>query len=381
MSGRTADDEAAAGLRRRLAATLRANGDLLSAGWETAVRAAPRHAFLPRFFGRQRADGTWPVVTPEAVGTSRWLELVYTDDTWVTQLDGRIDDGDASAPATATPTSSSTRPGLLVRMFERLDVGDGDTLLIVGTGTGYSTALACERLGDRHVVSQDVDPSVAARARTRLAAAGHRPTVVCADGRDGWPDTAPYDRVIAFCAFQRPPVAWVRQCRPGAVVVLTVTGGLSGFGLVRLVVDDDGGAHGRILPDDASFMTARAEVMPSPAALKPAKAPVSHSRDTSLAPEVLGDPDFAFAAQLALPEVFTFRVIDDEGHATTYLQTRDGVSWARIEPDHVVAQGGPRQLWDELEAHHDRWTTDGAPSRDKYRVTMNRTGELAWTIA
>lgn len=375
------DEVFAAQLRRELAATLRADGVLRSPSWEAAVRQTPRHVFLPRFYGPPMPDGTWPLVTPEAVGRTQWLRHVYTDETWVTQFDGGTDDGDTDAPATAIPTSSSTKPGLIVRMLERLDAVDGDRLLVVGTGTGYSTALACERLGDGNVVSIDVDPALTRLARTRLAEAGYRPTLQTADGRDGLPSAAPYDRVIAFCAFHRPPMAWLRQCRPGSVVVVTITGGLSGFGLLRLVVDDEGGASGQVLPDDASFMTARAEALPSPAALKSARAEASGSRESQLDPEMLRDPDFAFAAQLAMPVTFTFRFVDDEGRVATYLQTRDGVSWARAEPDRLVVQGGPRQLWDELEACHDRWTANGAPARDRHRLTMTGSGALTWTIA
>lgn len=57
------------------------------------------------------------------------------------------------------PTSSATLPSLVVRMLRHTRLGDGLSLLDLGTGAGGLTAYACHRLGDRHVTSL-ADPRV-----------------------------------------------------------------------------------------------------------------------------------------------------------------------------------------------------------------------------
>ncbi|MEK8171022.1 rRNA adenine N-6-methyltransferase family protein [Streptomyces sp. M19] len=101
-------------------------------------------------------------------------------------------------------------------MNEALDVDDGMTVLEIGTGTGYSTALLCHRLGEDNVTSVEVDPEVARRADDALEAIGYSTWTVTGDGLLGHPRRAPYDRTIATCALRRIPHAWVRQTKPGA---------------------------------------------------------------------------------------------------------------------------------------------------------------------
>lgn len=183
------DEVRAQQLRDRLADELAATGDLKTAGWRDAVRRVPRHVFLPRFYAWQDTDGgptAWVPVTHESAGDDSWLTQVYENTTWTTQLDGNDASWEREGPQFGSPTSSSTLPGLLVMMLEHLDVADDDRLLIVGTGTGYSTALASERLGADHVVSIDVDPVLVNRARDRLRQAGHTPTVIAGDGLAGY---------------------------------------------------------------------------------------------------------------------------------------------------------------------------------------------------
>jgi protein-L-isoaspartate(D-aspartate) O-methyltransferase len=119
-----------------------------------------------------------------------------------------------------TQLPQTTRPELVHEMLEQLRVEPGQRVLEIGTGSGYSTALLCDLVGrDGLVVSLDVDPEMVERAAALLADDGLvQAEVVLADGRDGWPAGAPYDRVIAWGAIEELPDAWVAQAPDGVIV-------------------------------------------------------------------------------------------------------------------------------------------------------------------
>lgn len=245
-----ADERRAVELRHALADRLEQGGHLRSAVWRSAVEAVPRHEFVRAFF--RRSDGPrgtlWTPVLPGPDDLGAWLEEVYADVTLVTQLGGQLHPADVEGPVHGDPTSSSTLPSLVVRMLQDLDPQDGDRVLEIGTGTGYSTALMCERLGSEYVTSVEVDPAAAARARAALTAVGHEPALVNGDGLLGHPEDAPYDGLIATCSVRTVPGAWLEQVRPGGTIVTTVSGWLYGSGLVKLTVGEGGTAEGRFLP-------------------------------------------------------------------------------------------------------------------------------------
>jgi hypothetical protein len=78
----------AAELRRRRPDRLEAAGTLRSAAWRAAVEQVPRERFLLPGVFTAAEDGTWQPVTPDKVGAQAWLELAYSDESLVTQLDG-----------------------------------------------------------------------------------------------------------------------------------------------------------------------------------------------------------------------------------------------------------------------------------------------------
>lgn len=192
-------DATATVLRAALSAQLVEAGTIIDPAWARAVSTVPRHAFVPEFF-RQRANGTWETVCNRMPG---YLEAIYSDLSLTTQLTGGF------------PTSSSSQPDLMLTMLEALDVGDGMRVLEVATGSGYNAALLSERLGSDHVVTVEVDPGLTKLAEPRLSACGYTPTVITGDGREGYAEAAPYDRLIATVGMDDIPPAWLTQVRPG----------------------------------------------------------------------------------------------------------------------------------------------------------------------
>jgi protein-L-isoaspartate(D-aspartate) O-methyltransferase len=204
------------------------------------------------------AGARWETVTVESLGRQAWAELVYRDDSLVTQLDGHLAATDIGEPVTGFPTASSTMPSLVASMIEDLDVVPGMNVLELGTGTGYSTALLTELLGEDQVTSIEVDPALAERAEKPLNEIGLAPWTYPGDGLLGYPPRAPYDRVIATFAVRRIPYAWVRQTRPDGIILATVGTWAYGTGLAKLTVTPEGTARGRLILR-TSFMPARAQ--------------------------------------------------------------------------------------------------------------------------
>jgi len=122
-------------------------------------------------------------------------------------------------------------PHMVAIMAERLQLASGDDVLEIGTGCGYHAAVTAELVGAENVYSVEYHDSLAARARETLADVGYGDVSVRAgDGREGWPDHAPYDRAYLTCAAPELPAAVVEQVRPGGLVLAPI-----GTGRQRLV--------------------------------------------------------------------------------------------------------------------------------------------------
>src|SRR5581483_7309190 len=184
---------------RGLAQRLLATGDIRDPRWAAAIGEIPRHLLVPVSY-RQDSVGAW-TAEEHSVGDldAATLARVYSTDTLVSAVRG------------SEAVSSSTKPDLMVRMLQALEIQDGMRVLEIGTGTGYNAALLCHRLRDQDVFSVDVEPELVATARQRLAAIGLRPALAARDGQTGWPDHAPYDRIIAPCAVPAIPWSWAEQ--------------------------------------------------------------------------------------------------------------------------------------------------------------------------
>jgi protein-L-isoaspartate(D-aspartate) O-methyltransferase len=106
-------------------------------------------------------------------------------------------------------------PSTAARLLEALSPREGDSVLVVGAGVGYTVAVLAEVTGARNVHAVDIDRRLVYEARSNLDAAGHGGVLVdCRDGAGGLPEYAPYDRILMEAAAVEPPRALLEQLAP-----------------------------------------------------------------------------------------------------------------------------------------------------------------------
>lgn len=133
-----------------------------------------------------------------------------------------------------------TRPVTVGMMLQALDLQREHTVLEIGTGSGY-VAAAMSRLA-RRVYSIDRFRTLVERARSAIEPLGmsSRVELRLGDGRLGWAEAAPFDRILLMGAVDALPEDLARQLAPGGVAVMPVERGGEGL-IVRLTKLADGG--------------------------------------------------------------------------------------------------------------------------------------------
>ncbi len=156
------------------------------------------------------------------------------------------DRADADLPLPIGHGQTISQPYVVAFMTERLHLAGNERVLEVGTGSGYQTAILAHLAEE--VFSIEVVPALAVRARSllleRLGLVNVR--LRTGDGALGWPEAAPFDRVIVTAAAPAVPPDLVAQLAPGGRMILPV--GPDPDGQVLRVVDR--GADGAIAETD-----------------------------------------------------------------------------------------------------------------------------------
>lgn len=362
-----------------LADALREQGHLSDQQWLRSIAAVPRHLFAPTQAWVLPTGGQ-PHALDSAADPAEWMRQIYSPSTAVII---QLDDGQTSvASGDGVPTSSLSEPAIVANFLELLAVRDGNTVLEIGTGSGWTAGLLSHRLGEQQVTSVEVDPQVAVQAQHNLKAAGYSPAIITGDGALGWPAGAPYDRVHVTCGITQIPYAWVQQCRPGAIIVLPwLPTGYSGHQL-RLVVDSPGRATGRF-HGGCGYMMMRSQR----SRWNAHHADAARTREGLLDPRELayGDPGLHLLHAALQPGVTQRAIEDADGSFSLLLfENRGDIgSWAAADylPGRGkvhVTQYGARSLWDEAETVFADWADRGMPERGRFGITVDESGCHVW---
>jgi protein-L-isoaspartate(D-aspartate) O-methyltransferase len=172
-----------------------------------AMRAVPRHEFVPR-------------------DLARWA---YAD-----------------SPLPIGYGQTISQPYIVAEMTRQLRLTADSKVLEIGTGSGYQAAVLTEFTPQ--VFSIEIIEALAESAKERLKGLGYSTvTVRAGDGYDGWKEQAPFDGVIVTCAAGQVPPPLIEQLAPGGRMVIPVDAPFSGQTLMLVEKDKAGGIKSRAL--------------------------------------------------------------------------------------------------------------------------------------
>ena len=182
--------------RRRMVSQQLEARDIRAARVLDAMRTVPRHLFVPE---PQRAEAY--IDSPLPIGFEQTI----------------------------------SQPYIVAFMTEALDVQPSHVVLEIGTGSGYQAAVL-GMLANRVYTIEIVAP-LAERARSTLANLGYRNVEVrTGNGYLGWPEHAPYDRIMVTAAPDEVPPALVQQLKVGGLMAIPVGRGTQQLLIMRRTV-------------------------------------------------------------------------------------------------------------------------------------------------
>lgn len=140
-----------------------------------------------------------------------------------------------------------SQPSVVGLMTQALKVGPRDTVLEVGTGSGYQAAVLSQIA--RRVYTVDRHKRLVAEARDAFDTLGlTNITAFTADGSFGLPDQAPFDRILVTAAAEDPPGPLLAQLKMGGTMVLPVGQSDAVQSLIRVTRHEGGFDYDELRP-------------------------------------------------------------------------------------------------------------------------------------
>ena len=144
---------------------------------------------------------------------------------------------DSPLPIEAGQTIS--QPYIVALMIKAAEIGEGDTVLEIGAGSGYAAAVIGQIA--KRVVSIERHHELAALAATRMERLGYdNVRIIEGDGTLGYPDEAPFDAILAAASGSHVPEELIAQLKPGGRLVMPLGDPGSIQNLVKVTRRPDG---------------------------------------------------------------------------------------------------------------------------------------------
>ena len=181
------------------------------------MAAAAMNTEQARFNMIEQQIRPWNVLDPEVL---KLLSVVKRED-FVPTDKRDLAFADLEIPLGAVPGQTMLAPKIEARMLQELGLKATDTVLEIGTGSGYMAALLAAKA--EFVYTVEIDPALVELARQNLAKAGvANVSVDIGDGAQGWSLYAPYDAIVVSASTPVLPDALRRQLKIGGRLVAIV---------------------------------------------------------------------------------------------------------------------------------------------------------------
>ena len=140
-----------------------------------------------------------------------------------------------------------SQPSIVAQMTQALDIQPRDTVLEVGTGSGYQAAILSQLARRVYTVDRHRNLTRAAEVIfTRLGLPNI--TVITGDGSFGLPDQGPFDRILVTAAAEETPGPLLQHLKPGGIMVVPVGQSDAVQSLIKVSRTDDGFDYDELMP-------------------------------------------------------------------------------------------------------------------------------------
>lgn len=151
----------------------------------------------------------------------------------------------ADRPLPIGHNQTISQPYIVGFMTEKLDIHKDHKVLEIGSGCGYQTAVLCKLA--QKVFAIDIVPELVDKARKNLKKLDlDNYEFKCGNGRKGWPENSPFDRILVAAASSDIPQDLIDQLKIGGKMILPHGHGF-GQNLVIVTKTDQGVKKDRIL--------------------------------------------------------------------------------------------------------------------------------------